>query len=117
MTDRKHTVFHVMPAKEIPMRKIFDELERIGYRIWVVPEDVFEENIEMLRDDDELRELVEGIIFESPDLKYEFTGADQGFTNAMIEGLGLKWGDITKEYLRKCLGVLHEFGVFERNMI
>lgn len=114
MTDRKHTVFHVLPSKEIPMRKLFDEIEKTGYRITVVPEDVFEENIELLRDDEELRELVEGIIFEMPDLKYEFTGADQGFTNAMIAGLGLSWGEIKDDYLHKCLKVLHEFGVFER---
>ena len=116
MTDRKHTVFHVSPSKEIPMRKLFDSIEKMGYRVTVVPEDVFEENIELLRDDKELRELVEGIIFETPELKYEYTGADNAFTEAMMESLGLKWGDISNGYLQKCLNVLHEFGVFERQL-
>ncbi|MCR5118659.1 MAG: amino acid adenylation domain-containing protein [Lachnospiraceae bacterium] len=114
MTDRKHTIFHVIPAKEIAMRKLFDEIEKTGYNISVVPDDVFEENIEMLRDEESLRELAEGIIFERPDLRYEFTGADRGFTNLMIEGLGLKWGEISDGYIHKCLKVLNEFGVFER---
>ncbi|MCR4585687.1 MAG: amino acid adenylation domain-containing protein [Lachnospiraceae bacterium] len=114
MTDRKHTVFHVMPPGEIPMRKLFDEIEKTGYNIYVVPEDIFEENIELLRDDEEYRELIEGIILESPDLKYERTREDQSFTNAMTQALGLKWGSITREYIHKSLKVLHEFGVFER---
>ncbi len=117
MTDRKHTVFHVSPSKEIPMRKLFDSIERMGYRITVVPEDVFEENIELLRDDDELRELVEGIIFETPELKYKFTGADNSFTEAMMKELGLEWGEISNAYLQKCLQVLHEFGIFDRQLL
>lgn len=112
-----YTVFHVSPDKEIPMSLLFDSLKDLGYEILVVSDEEFDSYVEELKSDKDGREKLEGLLADNPDMNYRFTNVSQSFTDGIIKEAGLKWGDITEEYLSRYLQVLDEFGIFEGGVI
>ncbi len=112
-----YTVFHVSPDKEIPMKLIFDSLKNLGYETQVLPDEEFAGCIAELKNDKEGRTMLEGLLADSPDENYRFTECSQKFTDGIIKDAGLKWGDITEDYLSRYLQVLDEFGIFEGGVI
>lgn len=106
-------IFHVYPPTEVPYKHIFEVLNSIGCPVSAETDEEFEAHVQTLKQTEEGRGIVEGILIERPDLKYRVTETSNERTEKLLEQCGESWASVTEEYLTNYLSILRDMGMFE----
>ena len=101
-----YVAFHVYPPQELSYQMLFDAMAGLGHPVELVSGERFGQKLEELKQTEDGRSLVEGVLFERPDMRYRFTDTDNTYTEELLAGLGEKWSVITVAYLEKYLETL-----------
>ena len=115
-TDSKYTVFHVANSHELQMGDVIDEMNRNGFKIETVPDDVFSEKLsEFMRDSDKSLLVSSLLTYSSSDHHiHTFIKSDNTFTVKALYRLGFKWPITDAEYLKRVIEGLKSLGFFDR---
>jgi len=111
-TDRRYKAFHVYPPQEVAFSRLFQALEQQGHEIEVVPDEEFAARIRTLKQTEEGRALVEGLLTDSPGGRYQDIPIAQKVTNRLLEEAGEKWMPVTDAYLNQYLSALEGMNMF-----
>lgn len=110
---KRYSVFHVYPEAEASFEKLFGSLSLLGHSVSVLPDEEFEKEVKKLGSTKEGRILLEGILVERSDFRFQDTIVTETFTQEILHKLGIKWKPITEEYLKRYFKTLEEFHMFD----
>ena len=108
----KAAAFHVYPPNEVRYADLFRGMEKIGYQVLVLPDEVFDERIEKLKRTKEGREQIEGLFTKESAGGYREIPVVQKYTEQYLKELSEGWSRITEEYIEKYLSALDGMGYF-----
>lgn len=108
----KAATFHVYPPNEVRYADLFRGMEKIGYQVLVLPDEVFDERIEKLKRTKEGREQIEGLFTKESAGGYREIPVVQKYTEQYLKELSEGWSRITEEYIEKYLSALDGMGYF-----
>ncbi|MCI9136110.1 MAG: amino acid adenylation domain-containing protein [Lachnospiraceae bacterium] len=111
-TGEGGAVFHVYPPVELKFADLFEEVRAMGSPIEVLPEREFEELLRKLRQTEEGRERLQGLVTNEYAKDYHEIPVIQEITERRLEKLSGGWSVITDEYIRKYLSALQGMGLF-----
>ena len=111
--DCSQTVFHVYPPDEVPYRRLFENLKKVfETEVAVVSPEEFEKLLTSMKRDESQRPLVEGLLTERPNGKYQYLPMEANLTLAVLEELGENWQAADDDYLIKYLTALGSLDMF-----
>ena len=118
-TQDKFTVFHVANSHEVQMGDVIEEMNRSGFEIKVVPDEVFAEKLSEFMRDNENSMLVSSLLtYSSSDHHvHTFVKSDNSFTIKALYRLGFKWPITDGAYLERIIDGLRSLGFFDRTDI
>lgn len=111
-TDLSHSVFHVYPPKEVEFSRLFASLDKMGHKIRIIPDEEFELLLQSLKQSEEGRATVEGLLTERPGDGYREMPITQKMTNRLLTLAGEAWLSVTEEYLNQYLNALEGMDMF-----
>lgn len=109
---RGQLIFHIYPAKEVPYRRMFETLGRLGIPVRIMADPEFDSYVQTLKQTDDGKKMVEGILIERPDLNYRMTETDNRITQEAITMCQEPWTSITDDYLDSYFSILNDMGMF-----
>ncbi len=107
-----YSAFHVYPPEEVAFGRLFGALEQQGHRIEVLTDEAFEARMRELKQTEEGRSLVEGLLTDTPGSVYQDIPVVQKVTNELLDVLGEKWLPVTDAYLNQYLSALEGLNMF-----
>ncbi|MBP5177149.1 MAG: amino acid adenylation domain-containing protein [Clostridia bacterium] len=118
-TPDKFTVFHAANSHEVQMGDVIEAMNRYGFDIKTVPDDVFNEKLaEMMRDDNKKLLASSLLTYSSSDHHvHSFIKSDNTFSIKALYRLGYKWPITDANYLMRVIESLDSLGYFTRTDI
>ena len=115
-TDRKFTVFHAANAHEVQMGDVIEEMNRSGFDIEIVSDEVFAEKLSAFMRDSDRGMLVSSLLtYSSGDHHvHTFIKTDNSFTIKALYRLGFKWPITDAQYLNRVIEGLKTLRFFDR---
>ena len=115
-TDKRFTVFHAANSHEIQMGDVIEEMNRHGFHIQIVPDEVFADKMAAFMQDGERSMLVSSLLtYSSSDHHvHTFIKSDNTFTIKALYRLGFKWPITDGNYLGRVIEGLASLGYFDR---
>lgn len=113
--ESKFTVFHAYNSHKIYMSDVIYAMNRYGFHIEVVPDDVFEETLRAAAGQAHKSDAVLGLIAYASDdenKRYEIM-AENRFTVEGLYRLGYKWPITDDAYLENAIRALDTLGFFD----
>lgn len=104
--------FHVYPPDEVPYAGLFTAIGKLGHEVKVVPDEEFESLLQSLKQSEEGRAKVQGLLMERPDGRYREIPVTQEKTKRALELAGESWEPATEAYLGRYLQVLEGMDMF-----
>lgn len=112
-TDDSACVFHVYPPQEVAYADLFAALENLNHPVKVLEDDTFEALFEELKQTEEGRKQIEGLLTERPNGASAEVPVVQKITNKILDRVGESWPVQTQEYLNNYLYALDSLSLFE----
>jgi amino acid adenylation domain-containing protein/thioester reductase-like protein len=118
-TDKRFTAFHAANAHEVQMGDVIEEMNKNGFKIETVPDDVFADKMNEFLRDGEKNMLVSTLLtYASSDRRvHTFIKTDNNFTIKALYRLGFKWPITDAQYLNRIIEGLKSLRFFERDDI
>lgn len=104
--------FHVYPPGEMRYADLFRGMERLGYRIAVLPDDTFDMILQNLKRTEEGRMKMEGLFTREAAGFSREVPIRQQYTNQYLKELSEGWSAVTDEYINRYLSALDGMGYF-----
>ncbi len=111
-TESCYSAFHVYPPEEVAFERLFAALEKQGHKIEVLTDEAFTVRLQELKQTEEGRMLIEGLLTDSPGGVYQDIPVVQKVTNGLLDAMGEKWQPVTDAYLNQYLAALEGMNMF-----
>lgn len=111
-TEEENTVFHVYPPTELKYADLFEEIKEMGSAVEVLPELEFEELLRKLKQTEEGREQIQGLVTNEYAKDYHEIPVSQEITEKCLEEMSEGWSAITRAYISKYLSALRGMDLF-----
>lgn len=112
-TDESACVFHVYPPQEVAYADLFAALKNLDHPVEVLEDAAFEALFEQLKQTEDGRRQIEGLLTERPNGAAAEVPVVQTITNQILDHVGESWPKQTQEYLNKYLYALDSLNLFE----
>ena len=118
-TDGKFTLFHCANAHEVQMGDVIEAMNRYGFAIDIVRDEVFQKRLNELLTDEDRNMLVSGLLtYSSSDNRLRrYIKTDNTFSIKALYRVGYKWPITDEAYLVRVIESLDSLGFFDRNDI
>ncbi len=107
-----YPAFHVYPPEEVAFERLFAALAKQGHKVEVLTDEAFTVRLQELKQTEEGRMLVEGLLTDSPGGLYHDIPVVQKVTNELLDALGEKWQPVTDAYLNQYLSALEGMNMY-----
>ncbi len=112
MSNNSQKVYHVYPEKEVAFEKMFKVLHEMGKEVQVLSDEAFEQLLQALKQQEDKKELVMGLLTEKPKKEYTFYQVQNDITTRHLKQLGQTWQEVTDDTLRGYLEALDSLDMF-----
>ena len=114
-TPSKFTLFHSANSHEVEYGDVLAALNGYGYKVDIVPDDVFQKRLAELMQDEEKNMAVSSLISydSSSGESRAFILSDNSFSVKALYRLGFKWPITDKRYLERSIESLATLGFFD----
>lgn len=119
LTDSEFTLFHCANAHEVQMGDVIEAMNRSGFQISVVRDEVFRARLNEAVADESRAMLVSGLLtYSSGDKRLRrYVKTDNSFSVKALYRLGYKWPITDESYLLRVMESLDSLGFFDRDDI
>jgi len=119
LTDSKYTLFHAANAHEVQMGDVIVAMNRCGFNIEIVRDEVFKARLNEAAADESRSMLVSGLLtYSSSDGHLRrYIKTDNTFSVKALYRLGYKWPITDDGYLVRIIESLDSLGFFDRSDI
>ena len=114
-TNDEFTVYESYNNHSVQVGDVIAIMNKIGFKIDVVSDKTFTENLHEVMKDDKNNEKVSILISydKNDERKNIFVGSNNVFTNKTLYRLGYRWPIINEDYIEKSLNALKTLGYFD----
>lgn len=114
--EANQCIYHVINDKETKKSMFFNVLKKLGYKLEVLPDEEYKENVSRLLTLDNSRECLSDM---AADLTSEMDGNSMikvscQETTGILNQLGFSWPEIDRNYLELYLGKIQKHGLFDK---
>ncbi len=114
-TDKKFTIFHPYNNHIIYMADVIQAMNMHGFKIDIVSDQSFQEELMLALSDDTRSEGIAGLLtyLDNSSAKKHLIDSSNTFTTAALYRLGFLWPITDMHYLARIFALLDEFGFFD----
>ena len=119
LTESKFTLFHCANAHEVQMGDVIEAMNRYGFKIAIVRDEVFHTRLNEAAADESRSMLVSGLLtYSSSDKRLRsYIKTDNSFSVKALYRLRYKWPITDETYLLRVIESLDSLGFFDRDDI